>query len=95
MSERELLKKILLKFTPYEGYSVENYYGVAYMKLKKNNQHQLRLIHDYAKRSLLSSPIVFEDFKTCMKVLALLERNSNDGRAPTLDDEVNEYLKDD
>lgn len=92
MSEKEIIKKLLMKFTPHEGYSVENYYGVAYMKLKKNNQHQLRLIHDYGKRSLLSSAIVFDNFDTCMKVLRILEQNSRDGKAKSLDDEINDMI---
>lgn len=94
MDDRQIHKKLLTKFTPYSGYSVDNYYGVAYMKYKKNNQHQLRLIHDYGKHSILSTPITFDSFETCMKILAILEKYSNDGSVVSLDDELEDMLKD-
>jgi len=39
--------KLLKKFTPPEGFKVEDYYGVALMTIKRNNHIQIRLQYDF------------------------------------------------
>lgn len=93
MTIQEKHKKILSRFVPHRDYSLTDYYGVAYMKIKKNNHHQLKLIHDYKGGNMkLSSGIVFESFETCMKVLSILEQFNTTKREKTEDEELGSLL---
>ena len=94
MSDKHKLKAILGGFIPHPDYSISSYYGVAYMKIKKNGFHQLKLIHDYKNGNMkLSSPIVFEDFDTCIGIMTILEKNNLASCADkTVDDEMKKLL---
>ena len=45
--EDKLHSKLMRRFTPCEGFKVEDYYGVLTMKYKKNNHYKIQLIYDY------------------------------------------------
>ena len=89
MSDNDKIQKILSLFTPHKDYAINNYYGVAYMKMKKNGHHQLKLIHDYKNGNMkLSSALDFDDFDLCMQTLVLLEKNSSKSDKETVDNEI-------
>lgn len=94
MTTKEKHEKILSRFTPHPDYSITDYYGVAYMKIKKNGHHQLKLIHDYKNGNMkLSSSIEFEKFELCITIMSILEEFNTTKQTET-DDSALEMLLD-
>lgn len=94
MTNREMWKKLIARIQPHPEYSLDTYYGVACMKIKKNNQYQVKLIHDYTGgNSKFSSSLNFENFDTAIKVMRILEEFANDKKKRTIDDEINDMFE--
>jgi len=70
---KKIWRKLLKRITPADGYDVEDYYGVALLRLKKNGDYQIKLIHDYGKRSIMSSSIVEKDQDKALKMYEILD----------------------
>ena len=99
---RKVWKKLLKRIEPAKGYSTEEYYGVAILRLKKNGSYQIKLIHDYEKHSIMSSAIITETQNEAMKIYLILDWFSKDDslRAAStndinLDEEEDEVTNDD
>ena len=102
INKRTVWKKLLNNFTPYNGFEVEDYYGVSLIKLKKGGLYSIRLIHDYTSRGLMSSSYVVTDFQRALKILSILEwfakdemlRAVEDDEETDLDEEDSDDLSD-
>lgn len=94
MADKKLHKQLLMKFTPPTGYALDAYYGTAYMKLKKNNKHQLRLVYDYTGGNMKKSSVLeFDKFSTCIRVLSIMEEFAKDGTLQSSDAELEKLLE--
>ena len=75
--EDSFFKKLLSKFTPIEGYKVEDYYGTLTMKFKKNNHYQIKLIYDYKDgKPKTSTPLELKTKDQFFLALRVLEDRS-------------------
>ena len=92
MSNRDIHNILMRKFTPPNGYALDSYYGTAYMKLKKNNKFQVRLLYDYSKHAQTSNAIYFDSFDMCINALTILEKYSKNKKEESLDDELADML---
>jgi hypothetical protein len=79
--------QLLTKFVPYEGFKVEDYYGVSILKIKKGGAWSIKLIHDYTTRGLTSSGYIVYDFKKVMSIFSILEWFAKDDHLRMEEDE--------
>ena len=60
-----------------EGYSLEKYYGVMIMKIKRNNKYQIRLQYDYKNRNMINGkPVEFTSPEAAMNAYVILDKFS-------------------
>ncbi|MDB4681371.1 hypothetical protein OAE88_00525 [bacterium] len=61
---------------PYDGFEVEDYYGVQFMKVKRNNTYDIRLQYDYESHPKNSSSFKVEEFDEVIEWIKLMESYS-------------------
>ena len=77
--------KLLKKFTPPEGFKVEDYYGVALMTIKRNNHIQIRLQYDFNKKPINGSIYEFKDHNKAFLAFHILQERTKQ-KVEELDD---------
>ena len=93
MSRKDIHNVLMRRFKAPEGYALDSYYGTAYMKLKKNNKYQVKLLYDYSKHAQTSNSIIFDELEVCIKAITILEEYANDTKEKSFDDELKDMLK--
>ena len=63
---------------PYDGFKVEDYYGVQFMKVKRNNTYDLRLQYDYSSRAKNGSAFKIETLEELLDWIIVLEEYAVD-----------------
>ena len=58
---------------PSDGFKVEDYYGVQFMKVKRNNTYDVRLQYDYESHPKNGSSFKVDSFEELIEWLILLE----------------------
>lgn len=63
------------------GYSLENYYGVMIMRVKRNGKYQIRLQYDYKNRNMVNGkPVEFSTLEVALLAYEILDNNSKESR---------------
>lgn len=69
----KVFEAIMKEFKPYEGFQVEDYYGVSLLSIKRNGKFNIKLVYDYDKRSLTSNAVEIETMEKATKILLILD----------------------
>lgn len=76
MNKNFNLQKVLAKFKPYTGFSVEQYYGVSVLRLKKNDKFSIKLVYDFVNgNAKTSNAFIVDDLDTAYSLAQFLETN--------------------
>ena len=81
--DRSKHKELLELFENKTDFKKEEYYGTMFMKYKKNNMYQIKLIYDFKKNAITSESVMVKGFDKAIKILQLLEKFAIDGNQPT------------
>ena len=91
------LDKLLSKFTPYDGFKVDEYYGVSLLRLKKNDRFSIKLVYDFINGNQRpSSSYEVDDLDTALELVRFLEENrkkSHVQKTQHKDDDVFDYVE--
>lgn len=69
----EYYKQLMNTFEPAKDFKVKDYYGVAMMSVKKNDNVQIRLQYDYgSKHPVNGKPIEVDDIEQAMIIYHVL-----------------------
>ncbi len=61
-------------FDPVKGFKLEDYYGVALMSVKKNDNFQIRLQYDYDKKATNSNPVELDNINDAILMYEVLTK---------------------
>jgi hypothetical protein len=79
MNQKTLVKKILNQFKPHKDYELEDYYGTSIMRLKRDGQWSIKLLHDYVSgNSKTSSGIKVKTFDDAVEICKILNEYAVD-----------------
>jgi len=70
------LQKLLSKFKPYNGFEVDQYYGVSLLRLKKNDKFSIVLVYDFINGNpKTSSGYIVDSLDIALELVRTLEEN--------------------
>jgi hypothetical protein len=84
MDDKDKFNKLMSSYfhgTNPAGYSIEDYYGVMIMKIKRNGKYQIRLQYDYKNRNMINGkPVEFISVDAAIEAYRILEKFSSFGK---------------